>query len=499
MAAVRTQRTKNADIAAPTRLRAKTDKLPLTSEAGAKLQPTAGGRPIRLNGHRSAAGPALNHDRRDRSAALREPVRPDMHLNLNVRGLSSSATLDINERTRRLAAAGHNVYRLGLGQSPFPVPQVVVDELKANAHQRDYLDVAGLQSLREAIAAYYLRRHGVERSADDVLVGPGSKELMFLLQLVYYGDLVIPTPSWVSYAPQAHILGRPVRWVPTTSERGWPLLPEELDAVCREDPSRPRLVILNSPSTPTGQTYSREALAELAEVARRYRLILLSDEIYGELDHRGTHTSIAAYYPEGTIISSGLSKWCGAGGWRLGTFVFPNTLGWLRDAMAAVASETYSSVSAPIQYAAVRAFQCGPEIEHYLANGRRILAALGKNFAQRLREAGCRVPEPQGGFYLFPDMSALAPKLAQRGIFTSSQLCERLLAETGVAVLPGSAFGRPAGEFTLRLAYVDFDGSAALAAAQATPPEEPLDGAFLDAHCSNVTRAAGLLAEWLGR
>ncbi|MDO9190944.1 MAG: aminotransferase class I/II-fold pyridoxal phosphate-dependent enzyme, partial [Sulfurimicrobium sp.] len=259
---------------------------------------------------------------------------PDVHLNLNVRGLKQSATLAINERSGQLLQEGRQVFRLGLGQSRFPVPQPVVDELKANAHQKDYQPVRGLYALREAVAGYHRRMHGIDRTAADVLIGPGSKELMFILQLVYYGDLVIPTPSWVSYAPQAQIVGRQIRWVPTRLENDWRLMPEELDRLCKEDPGRPRIVILNYPSNPTGDSYTLDELKALAKVARKYKVILLSDEIYGELHHRGQHVSIARFYPEGTIISGGLSKWCGAGGWRLGTFVFPHSLRWLLDAMA---------------------------------------------------------------------------------------------------------------------------------------------------------------------
>ena len=422
---------------------------------------------------------------------------PPINLNLHVRGLGHSATLAITERSNRLQSEGRHIYRLGLGQSPFPVPEPVVDELRANAHEKNYLDVVGLSELRGAVADYHMRRYGIGCTADEVLIGPGSKELMFLVQLVYYGELVIPTPSWVSYAPQAHIIGRNVRWVPTTAEHGWPLRPEELDAVCREDESRPRLVILNYPSNPTGQTYDTDALQKLAEVARRYRVILLSDEIYGELDHRGRHVSIASFYPEGTIISGGLSKWCGAGGWRLGTFTFPRPLGWLKEAMAAVASETYTSTSAPIQFAAVRAFQGGDEIDAYLVNVRRILRALGAVFAERLRSAGVFVPGPQGAFYLFPDFSALGSRLAQRGVRTSTDLCEQLLGDTGVALLPGMAFGRSPEELTARLAYVDFDGAAALAAAEAIPTDQEVDSAFLERYCGNTIRAADVMANWL--
>ena len=198
---------------------------------------------------------------------------PSVNLNLNVRGLTPSASLAINELSAELIAAGRDVIKLGLGQSPFPVPRPVVEALKENAHQKDYLAVKGLAALREAVANYreavanyHARKHSIRRTAADVLVGPGSKELMFLIQLVYYGDLCIPTPSWVSYEPQARIIGRNVHWLRTAPEHNWGLMPDELEELCRDDPDRPRLVIINYPNNPTGYTYSVDKLRQLAEV-----------------------------------------------------------------------------------------------------------------------------------------------------------------------------------------------------------------------------------------
>lgn len=422
---------------------------------------------------------------------------PARNLNLNVRGLKPSATLAINERCAELIQQGKTVYRLGLGQSPFPVPEVIVETLRRNAHQKDYLPVKGLPELREAVAAYHRRKQGTTGTADDVLIGPGSKELMFLIQLVYYGDLVIPTPSWVSYAPQAQIIGHHVHWVPTQSASKWLLQPQDLEAICREDPDRPRLVILNYPNNPTGQTYSRDHLKALAEVARRFRVVLLSDEIYGEIHHQGRHCSIAEFYPEGTIISSGLSKWCGAGGWRLGTFTFPPGLRWLLDAMAVVASETFTATSAPIQYAAVRAFQGGEEIESYLLDCRRILRALGTFCFEKLHQAGIKVYKPEGAFYLFPSFTPFREKLRDRGIEKNVQLCERLLLETGVATLPGVSFGRPDNKLSMRLAYVDFDGAEALRALHELPAGQDPDEPFLRRYCEKVTTAIDRICDWV--
>lgn len=432
-----------------------------------------------------------------KKAARPRGAGPDVHINLNVRGLPPSATLAINERSNALLAEGREIYKLGLGQSPFPVPQPVVESLRAHAHEKDYLPVRGLPSLCEAVAAYHNRSDGLRRTGEDVLIGPGSKELMFLLQLVYYGDLVIPTPSWVSYAPQAEIIGRKVYWIETRTESGWKLLPSELATFCEQDPGRPRLLILNYPSNPHGGTYTRTELKALAEACREHRVLVLSDEIYGELHFKGQHVSIARFYPEGTIISSGLSKWCGAGGWRLGTFTFPSTLRWLLDGMAAVASETFTSTSAPIQYAAVRAFEGGSELEAYLWRSRRVLGALAKALRGRLVAAGVHVEKGAGGFYLFPDFTPMKGGLAERGITDSPTLCARLLEETGVAILPGSHFGRWASELTARLAFVNFDGARALAAAEHVVRQAEIDEDFLQQYCWPTIRAIDALAEWL--
>lgn len=426
-------------------------------------------------------------------------LHKQVSLNLNVRGLDQSATIAINQRSKQLQQFGRVVYRLGLGQSPFPVPMPVVDGLKLHAREKDYLPSEGLPALREAVAGFHRRKDGLEVRAQDVLIGPGSKELMFLLQLVYYGELIVATPCWVSYIPQATIIGRRVSLIHTNFEGGWRVSAEMLERHCEgeEDEYRPRILILNYPGNPEGSSYSATDLEELAQVARKFHVVLLSDEIYGQLHHDGQHVSAARFYPEGTIVSSGLSKWCGAGGWRLGTFTFPAEMDWLLKAMAAVASETYTSVSAPIQHAAVHAFQGGIRIERYLWHARRILSALGTQCAEMLKNAGARIHSPVGGFYLFPDFSPFAERLAARGITTSAQLCEKLLTDTGVAILPGVAFGRPDNELTARLAYVDFDGAAALFASETIPLDQPLPQDFTELWCGNVVKATRLLIDWV--
>ncbi len=415
-------------------------------------------------------------------------------MNLNLRGMPLSATLNINEKSNEMIKQGKKVYKLGLGQAPFPVPDVVVDALKENANKKDYLPVKGLYELRDAVAKYYKYSQDLDFSAEDILIGPGSKELMFILQVVFYGELLLPAPSWVSYAPQARILGRKMAWIETYEENDWLLMPEDLDRYCKKDPYAPRVMILNYPNNPTGKTYSEHLLKELAEVSRKYGIIVLSDEIYGELHHDGKHISIAKFYPEGTIISSGLSKWAGAGGWRLGTFAFPENLRWLLDGMATVASETFTAVSAPIQFASIRAFNFDEAIHNYLKHSRRILKALGGYIYEHFNEVGIKVPKPDGAFYFLPNFSGLKDKLLKKGIDTSEKLCEAILNDTGVAFLPGSDFGRNPKEFTTRIAYVDFDGKTALDAAYKT---DVIDDEFLRKYCSNTVLAIDKMCDWV--
>lgn len=425
-------------------------------------------------------------------------ARLSEHLSPAVRGLATSPAIAMAERCDQMRAAGDEVYKLALGQSPFPVPERIVEALRSNASQKDYLPAEGLATLRRAVARFVERRVGIDRTEDDVLVGPGSKELLFLLQIVFSGDLVIPTPSWPAYLPQARVLGREVTLVHGAAENGFMVTAAELDRALAATEGRPRILALNYPSNPTGLTYRTDELRDIAKVARAHDLLVLSDEIYGELHHKGQHASIAKHYPEGTIISGGMSKWLGAGGWRLGTLVFPQELGKLRRAMAALASETFTSTSAPISYAAVAAFDGGEDIERYLMNVRRVLAAVGRQTARRIAALGLGCAQPVGGFHVFVDFGPRGEALRARGITTSAALVDRLLAETGVALLPGSAFGRPDEELTARLSYVDFDGQKALAAVQVIPKEQPLDETFLRRQAPRILTAVDAIGRFVG-
>ena len=419
-------------------------------------------------------------------------------INPNLNGLEQSDTLAINEISKGLISRGQMVYRFGLGQSPFPVPKCVVEALRLNAPQKDYLPVKGLLRLREAVAEFHRRKDSIEVNAENVMIGPGSKELVFLLQLVFNSEIIIISPCWVSYIPQAKIIGKKISVVHSSNKDKWQLTPELFRNFLQERGKSdiPALMILNYPGNPDGVSFDEGALKEIASLAREYKIYILSDEIYGQLHHTGQHISIAKYYPEGTIISSGLSKWCGAGGWRLGTFTFPNNLNWILEKMAIVASETYTSVSAPIQFAAIEAFNGGTNIEEYLWQVRKILSAIGNECAENLNTAGIRTHAPTGGFYLFLDFSNFSDKIKSKGINTSKELCMAILKDTGVALLQGSSFNCREDLFTARLAYVDFDGARVLAAARTIPVHEALPEGFTKAFCNNVFEGVEKLIAW---
>lgn len=380
--------------------------------------------------------------------------------------VAKSSTLSLNEKMREVESAGRPVYRFGFGESPFPPPQRLQDALRGAAHRKDYTAVAGLPELRAKVAAFHHEVDGYQIAAEQVLIAPGTKPLLHnIMRAIHRAAVFLPGPSWVSYAPQARLASHEVIVIPTSFESRWRVTPDQLLQAFQGEgrAGREKLIVLNYPGNPDGLTYSREELAALTAVLRKHGVWVISDEIYALLDHRGSHVSIAQVYPERTLVTTGLSKWCGAGGWRLGALILPpDAPSELRDALIGLGSETYSCAPAPIQAAALAAYELDGETYTFLRAQRRILRAIGSVVHSALVDCGIRVHAPQGGFYLLLDFSPFAQALAACGIHNDGQLCERLLAETGVALLPGGAFGMPGEALTARMAYVDFAGEAAL-------------------------------------
>ena len=364
-----------------------------------------------------------------------------------VKGLKPSSTLLINETSRRLEEQGKKIYKFGFGQSPFKVPEDVVKELKDNAHQNKYLPMQGLSELRNAVANHTSKKKSYDYKSENVIIGPGSKELMFLLHVIFDGEIILPAPSWVSYAPQA-ILGRnKIQILQTKRENNWFPTALEIEEIILKDKNKNYLLFLNSPNNPSGQIC--ENLKEIASIAEKYNLIILSDEIYSELSFKDNYQSISSFCPEKTIISTGLSKWCGAGGWRLGYFLVPDSLIEIKDMINVLASETFSAVSAPIQYAAIKAYE--NDHSNYINKSKNILSAVCNYVYENLKSNKILINKPQGGFYLMPEF-------LNKKFKSSSEMCDSILNDTGVALLPGSDFGFDETKMLARLSFTDFDG-----------------------------------------
>jgi len=396
--------------------------------------------------------------------------------------LKPSATLAINEESDKLIKTGKKVYKFGFGQSPFPVPNSVVEALKKNASKNSYLSMQGLKELRSVIAKYLNKNNNNDFKSEDIIIGPGTKELMFLTQIIFNGEIILPAPSWVSYQPQAFIAKNKVHWIQTSSSSNWFPTAEQIENRIKSIKGKNSILFLNSPNNPSGTVCKN--LKEIAEVAKKHKIVILADEIYSQLTFEGHYKSISNYYPEGTIVSSGLSKWCGAGGWRLGFFAIPNQLQDLKNSLKILCSESFSSVSAPIQYAAIEAYTSDQSI--YLKDVKKILSFVGNYVYENLNSNVINIAKPEGGFYLFPEFT-------NTKFSSSSEMCRDILSKTGVALLPGSDFGIEQNKMLARLSYTDFNGVDFL---KNTSGGKKLDNDDLKKYAPNVVDGVSMLKSW---
>lgn len=411
---------------------------------------------------------------------------------------AGASNLILNEKIRKLMNEGKTVYHLAFGQSPFPVMKSARQKLCESAGSNDYLPMTGIPELRKAICEFHREYDALELSPDGVIVGPGSKELIFLLLAVFNGDVLVLAPTWTTYQPQAVLAHHKPYVVSTESRDDWRLTVGKLEEAVKRSSAKNKLVILCNPDNPTGTVYSEEHCKELAEAFRKNNVLVLCDEIYGRLHFTASHCSLAKFYPEGTILCSGISKWASAGGWRLGYHVYPPSLSQLFSAVRSAASNTYSCAAAPIQYAALECFSLSEDSRAYMDHTRRIMAAVAEYSYQHLIEVGVKIVKPRGGFYMFPDFEILRGALAKRGIVTCQMMCDAIFQEALVALMAGGpAFLRPIEELTVRLCYVNFDGQHALKASEAIGLQIPLPEEFVEEHCSLTANSIQALKQWV--
>ena len=400
----------------------------------------------------------------------------------NIKSLKPSSTLAINEKSKELILKGKKVYKFGFGQSPFPIPEKVVSALKKNADKKEYMPIQGSLELRQVISKYINKRTNNSFNSENIIISPGSKEMMFLLHLGFDGDILLPAPSWVSYEPHATIAGNKFHWLETSRENNWFPTTEQIEKKAKELKNKNIILILNSPNNPAGSNCKN--LEEIAKIAKKYKIIILSDEIYTELTFDREYRSISKYYPDGTIISSGLSKWCGAGGWRIGFFAVPKKLNSILKMLKTLASESFTAVSSPIQIAAIEAFK-GDHSE-YLSKTTGILNGVGNYVYENLKSNKVLIQKPEGGFYLMPEF--LNSKFK-----TSREMCDDILNKSGVALLPGSDFGFKPSKMLARLSYTDFDGKVFL---ENTASGKKPDNESILRFAPNIVEGTKKLVEW---
>lgn len=341
---------------------------------------------------------------------------------------------------------GIDVISLGAGEPDFDTPEPIRAAAIEALHRGKtrYINSNGLPELREQVAAHYARENGMTFSADQVLVTCGAKHAMYqvLMVLLDAGDeVLVPAPYWMTYEDQVRLAGGDVVAIPTRSENGFVLDVNEME---RRISKRTKAIIINSPCNPTGAVYDRNVLAGIAELAIRHNLWVISDEIYERLTYSGAHVSIGSLGPEihsRTVTVSGCSKSFAMTGWRIGYAVGPTAViraaGCLQDQLT-------SNATSFAQYGALAALELPRET---LDAMRASFRARRDSILRMAREIpGVEVQEPQGAFYLFPDMT----KLLQECGISDVELADILLDDAAVATVPGSVFHGPG---HLRLSY----------------------------------------------
>jgi aspartate aminotransferase len=394
---------------------------------------------------------------------------PPLGLAPGAQNLASSATLAMNEAVALRRSEGRATIHLGFGEASFPLHPLLKTALTEAAKYTGYAPVAGLPALRQAIAEYLSRTRGLPCSPDQIIVGPGSKPLLYALLHILEGDLLLPVPSWVSYAPQARMAGKRVIEVQTEPGDNHRLTPQALSealAQASREGASPRILLVNTPSNPTGSMFDLSNAQAIASWARDTGMTVISDEIYAELAHGWrAHISPARFYLQGCIVTGGLSKAFSAGGWRLGYAMLPASEDGVQatSALRAFASEAWSAAATPIEEAAIVAFSPHAEIETYIRRSALVHGHATSRLYKTLVGHGVPCPRPAGGFYLYPDFAPWRAALKQRGIRMSQELAHYLLDEWDIAALPGVAFGEQPEILRLRLAtsmlYSPEDGS----------------------------------------
>ena len=374
-----------------------------------------------------------------------------MKLSTWARNIAPSPTLAVDAKAKELKAAGEDVCGFGAGEPDFDTPAFIKEAcVRALVEGRTkYAPAAGIPELRAALAQKYREDNGIAGvEASQVVVSPGGKFSCYLaiLSVISPGDeVLVPAPYWVSYPEMVKLAGGQPRVLFAGQESGFKITPDQLRAAITP---KTRLLILNSPSNPTGAVYTEAELRALVDVVLEAGIYLMSDEIYEYLLYDEVrHVSPASFSPEAaesTITVSGFSKTFSMTGWRLGTLMASPSIA---KAVAGIQSQTSSNATTFAQYGALAAMQ---NWEKSMAAVQEMLTVSDRRRLRLLSGLesinGIRCERAEGAFYLFPNIEELG--------LGASEFASQLLEEEKVAVVPGEGFGAPG---YMRLSYAVSD------------------------------------------
>ncbi|MDE6263890.1 MAG: pyridoxal phosphate-dependent aminotransferase [Paramuribaculum sp.] len=377
------------------------------------------------------------------------------HISERVTNLSPSQTLAMSQKSSELKAQGIDVINLSVGEPDFNTPHHIKEAAKKAIDDNFtfYTPVAGYMSLRKAIANNLREVNGVEYAPEQIVVGGGAKQALCnaVLSLVNPGDeVIIPTPAWVSYVEMVKLAEGTNVLVPAGIEQDFKITPEQLEKAITE---RTRLIIICSPSNPTGSVYTREELQGLVDVLKNHpQITIIADEIYQHINFTGSFTSLGAFpeVADRVVVVNGVSKAYAMTGWRIGFIAAPLPIA---KAVSKLQSQYTSNPSSIAQKAAEAAYngpqECVEEMRQAFERRRNLVVELAKEIP------GLEVNVPQGAFYLFPKVSAyFGKRCGDRVIENDTDLAMYLLEEGHVATVAGEAFCLPG---YIRLSYATSD------------------------------------------
>ena len=377
------------------------------------------------------------------------------HISQRIQSLSPSATLAMSQKSSELKAQGVDVINLSVGEPDFNTPEHIKDAAKKAIDDNFtfYTPVAGYMSLRKAIAAKMKNENGLEFAPEQIVVSGGAKQSLcnVILSTINPGDeVIIPTPAWVSYVEMVKLAEGITVEVPAGVEQDFKITPVQLEAAITP---RTRMMLLCSPSNPTGSVYTRDELRALADVLAKYpEILVLSDEIYEHINFTGAFASISEFEAvrDRTIIVNGVSKAYAMTGWRIGFVAAPL---WVAKAVTKLQGQYTSNPSSIAQKAAEAAYlgsqQCVEDMRQAFERRRNLVVSLLKQVP------GLRINHPQGAFYIFPEVSAYFGKSHDgRTIKNANDLAMFLLEVAHVATVSGDAFCAPG---YIRLSYATSD------------------------------------------